>query len=243
MSIATSSLEGSPSDAAPTATTDRRTLSLRKKTFLMVVGTLVALVVILWFSLSSIFVARFNNVETHDAANDVDDASALLSTYFIPLRITASDWSARDVAYHFVENGNAAYRQTNLLPFDLTLIQTDIIAYVQPNGHITSGASVDRANGTLHPLPSSLTSLFTSTNLLIRAPSADQKISGFLSLPQGILLIVADPIVHDNGTGPSRGALILGRFLTPADLAMIQAERQNHIKSLELEPESAPNLP
>lgn len=216
-------------------------MSLRKKTFAMVAVTLIALIIILSASLSWILVGRFSTVEQHDAAKDVEIASATLSSYFDPLRTTASDWSAWDESYRFVQDGNAAYRKANLSAFGLTNLQVDLIAFVQPNGHITFGTSVDRASGTLHPLPSSLTAQLTAASPLIQEPAADKKISGFLALPEGTLLLVADPIVHDNGSGASRGAFIIGRYLTPADLATVK--NRARLTSLALEPRSAPNLP
>jgi len=241
MSTLTTSIEGHSDSAAPRAAPGRPTLSLRMKTFLTVAGTLIAVMVILWFSLSWIFVARFNKIEMHDAANDVTDASALLAAYFVPLRITAGDWSAWDESFRFVQDGNAAYRENNLSAFDLTNLQVDVMAYVQPNGHITFGTGVNRDSGTLYPLPSGLKALLTPNDLLVQQPSADKSVSGFLSLPKGILMVVADPITYNIGSRPSRGALIVGRYLTQADLAAVQ--NNHHLKSLALEPLSSPNMP
>lgn len=241
MSTTTTAPDASPSSSASFTAISRRSTSLRKKTFLTVAGTLVTLIVILSLSLSWILVGRFNKVEMHDSANEVQIAGAALSSYFDSLRTSGIDWSAWDESYQFVQDGNAAYRQANLTAFGLSNLQVDVIAFVQPNGHITFGTGVDRANGTLYPLPSSLTALFTPSNLLVQAPSADRKVSGFLSLPEGTLLVVADPIVHDNGSGASRGAFIIGRYLSKSELTAVQNEHR--LKSLVLEPRSAPNLP
>lgn len=241
MSTNTRALAGRPGRPMPFTAAGIRLMSLRKKTFFAIASTLVALIVILSIGLSWMLVGRFKHVEIQNAGTDVQITEQTLAAYFVPLRATARDWSAWDESYQFVQDGNAAYREANLTAFGLTNLQADLVAFVRPDGHITYATGVDRVNETLHPLPASLATLLTPNDLLVQGPSQDEKISGLLALPEGTLLVAAYPIVHSNGSGPSQGAFIIGRFLTPADLAAAQAV--NHLKSLALEPRSAPDLP
>lgn len=241
MSTITGALDGRPRRPLPFTAAGIRMMSLRKKTFFAIASTLIALIVILSIGLSWMLVGRFKHLEIQNAATDVQITEQTLVAYFVPLRTTARDWSAWDESYQFVQDGNAAFRQANLTSFGLTNLQSDLVAFVRPDGHITYGTGIDRANDTLHPLPASLTALLAPNDLLVRGPSQDQPISGLVSLPEGTLLVAAYPIVHSNGSGPSQGAFIVGRFLTAPDLAAAQAV--NHLKSLALEPRSAPNLP
>jgi len=241
MSTVTTAVDESPGSTAPFIAAGHPTMSLRKKTFFMVAGVLAALMIILWLSLSWILVGRFSNVEKSDAAKDIADAGASLGSYFDPLHRTARDWSAWDESYRFVQDGNAAYREANLTAFGLTSLQIDLIAYVQPDSRITYGTSIDRSNETLYALPSSLTALLTPASPLVQGPAASKQVSGFLSLPEGTLLIVAKPILHDNGSGTSHGAFIIGRYLSWLDLEAVKD--QVRLKSLVFESRASPNLP
>jgi len=68
----------------------------------------------------------------------------------------------------------------------------------------------------------------------VQVPSQGQRLSGFLQVPEGTLMVVADPILRSGGTGTSQGAFVVGRYLTQADLDAVR--RRSRLLSLSMRP-------
>src|SRR5689334_2428557 len=92
----------------------RACMTLRRKTLFVVGMTLVGLLVVLYFTSTTILVGGFTRVEEQDTRQNAQRVLAAYADEIAKLNLTAGDWATLDDAYAFVEDGNQSYIKTNL---------------------------------------------------------------------------------------------------------------------------------
>src|SRR5206468_5054238 len=70
-------------------------------------------------------------------------------------------------------------------------------------------------------LPESFRKNLVLGNRLLQHPDLKTGETGVILLPEGPLLVAARPILTSDGNGPSRGTLIMGRYLNSALIAQL----------------------
>ena len=63
------------------------------------------------------------------------------------------------------------------------------------------------------PIPESLKKHLTPNSILLKHSNTTSRIVGILLLPEGALAIASNPILTSQGTGPSRGSLIMASYI------------------------------
>ncbi len=173
---------------------------------------------LLWGIDSRIIQPAFLTLERQQAIEDSEHVKLELAHELSSLSSIASAWANWDDVYRFAEQRNHDFVASNY-PNPALLSKNsrvDLFVIFNRDGdnllHGNYHADLDRQlpfttffAGKL-PLLSALASIF----------SAEKGREGLLPTNQGILLLVARPILTTQEQGPSRGVLIMGRFLTQA---------------------------
>ncbi|HEX9439579.1 MAG TPA: ATP-binding protein, partial [Roseiflexaceae bacterium] len=118
-------------------------------------------------------------------------------------------------------------------------LNLNLFVYVHSSGRVVFGAGYDpkAAHGT--PMPESFRAHLAPNDLLLKHPDIHKGLMGMVLLPEGPLLLASRPILTSEGAGPSRGTLIMGRYL---DAALIdQLAQRTHI-GLSIQPIDTPQL-
>jgi PAS domain S-box-containing protein len=105
---------------------------------------------------------------------------------------------------------------------------------------LVHGVAIDLQTGALADLPEGIDAELGRDAPLLAFTPDDGSNSGVLLLPEGPLLVAAQPILTSQWGGPSRGTLVFGRFLDKAEVERISAEIRLPI---DVFPAGAPNLP
>ncbi|MBE7557196.1 MAG: PAS domain S-box protein [Anaerolineales bacterium] len=136
----------------------------------------------------------------------------------VGLNSTASDWSNWDDTYAFVQDANEQYIGDNLDTSVLINLRLNLMLFVDTSGRVVFGKAVDLVTEQEMPPPPSLLAQLSPDNLLLRHPDLKSSISGIILLPEDPILVVSQPILTNAGTGPSRGTLIIGRYLDASEI-------------------------
>lgn len=135
---------------------------------------------------------------------------------------TIADWAEWDDTYNFVQDKNEQYMKSNLTESALINIRLNLIAYIDIHGNIVYGTMLDLDSQKMSEVNQNILEHFQKDGLIISQTAANKNISGFLAVPEGILLISSKAILKSDRSGPVIGTLVFGRFINDKEIAEIQ---------------------
>lgn len=194
-------------------------MTLRKKTLYIIALTLSGLVIVLYAASQAIVLEGFARQEEEGTRQDILRVRTALDDNLSTLQGTTKDWAAWDDTYSYVVGANNDYYRSNLdndAPF--TSNKLSLMVFVDSTGKVIFSRAYDLAHDARVPVPASLAQHLSPSNPLLDHPTLDSGVKGLLSLPEGPLLIDAEPILTSDSSGPVHGTLIFGRSLDAAAL-------------------------
>jgi anti-anti-sigma factor len=215
-------------------------MSLRTKTFAIISLTIIGLLVALYIAATSVLLDGFAQVEEQDTRQNVRRVLDAYAADLEQIHITSGDWATWDDTYAFIADGNQAYIEANLTDDLIARLKLNLMVYADLSGEIVYGTGFDLQTQQRLPVPASLRAHLVPDDLLLQHPDLEQGQLGIILLPEGPLIVVSRPILMNDGSGPSRGSLIMGRYLDADGIAQL-AER-THV-ALAAQRSDAPQLP
>ncbi|MCL4309425.1 MAG: HD domain-containing protein [Actinomycetota bacterium] len=216
-------------------------MSIRKKTIIIVGIAFVCLTLAAYLALPSILMSRFGDTESADVRDSTQRAVETLNDQAATLNDFARDWASWNDTYAFIADGNSTYIRSNLQPdTSFRNLQVSLMLFINAQHQVIFAKGYDL--GAEHDLiiPDGLKSTLAGDSLLTGHTSPGQSMHGVMSLPQGLMLIAAQPILTSDGTGPVRGTLLWGRSLDAYETGKLS--EATHL-SLTIEPVRTPGLP
>ncbi len=196
-------------------------MSLYKKTLLVIGATLIGLVVILYVASRTILMGGFEELETRIAIRDVGRILEAIDADLSSLELLAGDWAAWDDTYEFIEDLNQAYIDSNLVDETFIDARLNLILFIKPDGEIAFGKALDHETGSEVPIPDGILEHLSPDGLLLSHNDRPEGVTGLLMLPEGPMLISSMPILTSQNLGPSRGTMIMGRFLDQGEIDLL----------------------
>ncbi|MFM9265537.1 response regulator [Tychonema sp. BBK16] len=198
-------------------------MQLRKKTLLIVGAALICLVVVLYATASTILLHDFHNLEAQYVRQDVARAVDALDDDLSNLETSAQDYAEWDDTYSFVNTQSQDFVKSNFVDSTFIYLRLNLLVVLDSKGETVFSKGFDLKSKTQTPIPESLKQHLTAALLDFGAepggvPSAK---TGVLTLPEATLLISSRPILNSNVIGPSRGTLIVGRYLDNTEVELI----------------------
>lgn len=193
-------------------------MSIRNKTLLVVGSTLICLLLTEFLVVRSLLLRSYSRLEERNARDHLAMALNTLGDDRANLDAVASDWSAWDDSYAFIEDQNSEYIRSNLVEDTFQGLKLNLVVFVHSSGRVVYQQAYDLVNEVEVPLSQELGKhLVQGSPLLVHSVPAAQA-SGILILPEGPMLLSARPILTSEETGPARGTLIMGRLLDAGQL-------------------------
>ena len=199
-------------------------MSLRKKTLFMTGGLILLLVLCLSVISSIILTNNFREAEERVARRNAERMLNIINDDISVLYGIANNWAAWDDTYDFVLDGNDTYAKSNLTDENFTELKLNLIIITDNSGQVIFGKGYDLRSNTGTPVPDSLRGHLTAGDLLLGNTTPDGSVKGFFVAAEGPLLIAAYPIVKTDYSGPSRGMLIMGRFLNSKEIEHLSSK-------------------
>ncbi|KJS18412.1 MAG: hypothetical protein VR69_00895 [Peptococcaceae bacterium BRH_c4b] len=193
-------------------------MTLRTKTLVIIGFTLFSLIVILYFVSQAIMLNSFVELEERVAKRNVNRACSAICEETGNLNVKASDWSAWDDTYGFIENTNNEYMVANLNDKTFQLLSLNFMLFFNNSGELVFGKGFNLNTQKSVPVPDSLREHITAGSRLLSHTHPESSVTGFLLLPEGPLLLASRPIVTSENKGPIRGTLIMGCFLESKEM-------------------------
>jgi len=193
-------------------------MTLRSKTLLLVLLTLVALIAILYGVSRFTLLGGFHELEERDTKQNVQRTLSALSYEISSLDTSTHDWAAWDDTYAFIQDADAKYEESNLGDGTFQSLKINLMLFVNNSGGIIFGKAFDLQNKVEIPVSPSLQEHLSSGSVLLYHPDTESFVAGVVLLPEAPLLIASRPILTSEEEGPIRGSLIMGQYLDDSEI-------------------------
>lgn len=198
-------------------------MSLRIKT-LIITGVLVLGILVVMYMLSqTVLLTTFEELEAREMRQNAERLKTALDDNLAILGSNNQDYARWDESYAFVEDLNAEFRDVELSDEIVANLNINLLVYTDTSGKIVFTKAVDIQNAVSVPPPASLDDYLPSSSPLFNQAEGEEGVTGMLDLPEGIMLISSRPVVDSLATQPSRGFLLMGRFLDDNELATLSS--------------------
>ena len=194
-------------------------MSLRRKTLIIILTTLVALIVILFVVSQTIFLRSATRLEEQDTRQNIERALNALSREIYHMESQVGDWAPWDDTYAFIDDASESYIQSNLIDTTFVNLGLNLMLFIDSSGQIVFGKAFDLQNEEEVLVPESVKEHLSADDLLTQHEDIESTVSGIILLPEGPMLIASHPILTSEHEGPIKGTLIMGEYLDYAKVA------------------------
>ena len=147
---------------------------------------------------------------------------------FLPgeLMTTVQDWAMWDDTYRFAEDGDTAYVDANLDAGTYETLKIDLFLITNSSGEVVWGHGFDPETSELTPIPDDLLAMVRSGLPSSHVPTEYGGAAGTVLLKDGPAIIAMNPILTSDRKGPSRGTLVMVRYLDKRGAAQMESNLQ-----------------
>ena len=188
-------------------------MTVRQKTLLLIGGVQLLAIGLFWWLSSSLIMRRFADLEREAALRNVERVQEAFDAQLGKMDTTVRDWAWWDDTCGFVEGSNKDYKTSNLRETTFTGLGVNLIAFLDATGREVYVAGFDLVAVTNSAVPDGLAEVFKGRRELVTPPETAGKVRGLLVLPDGVMMVVSSHILTSDGEGPSRGLLVMGRWV------------------------------
>ena len=201
-------------------------MKIRWKVVMMIAALFAALGVTAVFVAYDVLMPSFVSLEHREANVAMRRIQFALDRTFSQLSLSAGSWGNWTDAWRFAADHNQTFVREQVTRSGLKQLNINALVFVDPDGHFIASATVDLQ--TEQPIDLD----FVNERRLNRdfpwrdGLRAGQLQHGFLQTNRGILLLASAPVLDGFSHGPARGSVIMGRLMSPSEIAAIGAQAQ-----------------
>lgn len=189
-------------------------MTLRKKTLLILVATLVGLLALLYVGYNRTVTQSFLQLEDEDTRDHIAQVQAFVSSQIRNLSSQIKDWAEWDATYEYAGRLDDNYIDENVDSVSLQNLRLNLMVFVQENGEIldfvANGIDDFEADLSL----SNLQQYLDANPLLLARPSDPTNgVSGVMVFGTTPVIVVTNPILPSSALGQPRGTIIWARFM------------------------------
>jgi PAS domain S-box-containing protein len=196
-------------------------MNLRTKTFLIILGVFITAFLIMTFLLNRYITNSSSQEENQLILDKLEQVQSSLDDSLDNMDRMVMDWAEWDDTYQYMQDQNTAYANSNLTDSSFFTNQLNFIALVDISGKIIYSQMYDLINGIPLPIPDDLQAYLSHDSKLLIHNDNENGANGIISVSNDVMLIVSHPILTSHGSGPTRGALIFGRYLDSVQLGRL----------------------
>ena len=192
-------------------------MSLRQKTLLILVLTLVGLYLLLYVLARRTVLDRFAQLEHQEIRQDLDRVAHTIANEYDLLSTIARDDSQWDEAYRFVSRPDRYWGENNFPNDTFAALRLNLLIYMNSIDEPVHAREFDEQAGEQRPASDEIINRVLPLSRLART-TENKGVGGIVLMPDGPMLVTAWPLLNSTGHGPPHGALLMGRRLDAAEL-------------------------
>ena len=206
-------------------------MKLSTKTMLMMGVAMAALFLALYVVSTYVVWKGFSQLEDRYTRQNVDRALRTIKEQGDNLDTSVADWAMWDNLYTFAQDRNTTFVKSSLTPNACKTLKIHALLIVDVSGNTVWGRAYDPEESMEMPVPAGLIRLAGTNSPLTRFGPERDRVLGLVVLDEGPMIVAARPILTSQGKGPSRGALIMGRYLNTAEIQRLSNALQLKISA------------
>jgi PAS domain S-box-containing protein len=214
--------------------------SLRHKTLIIVLVTLIALVGGLFVVSRAVLLGGFSRLEEAFATENLGRVSSALSNEIDTLQHTTDQFADSDQTYEYLTGVNPDSVRAEFPARTFEQLRVNFIVVLDRSGHKVFSRGFNVASMSYAPVPADLDRHFAPGSLLVAGPDDTNDVTGIVMLASGPVLIDSSAILTNNSDGPAAGKLIMGRLLDADETVRLAG--MTHLP-IEIQPIDSPDLP
>ena len=168
----------------------------------------------------------FEELERQEAIKDITRCTSSIEREYRHVEKLATDWALWDDLYQFVADGNETFVTSNFQWNTLVKTGIHLMYVINPEGFIVYGGTFLPATGEMVHIKQLPDERFPRDHYLLNIPEGENSFSGIFLTDLGPMLLASQRILTSIGDGPSRGFLLLGRFLDTQVIEDLQRQTQ-----------------
>ena len=193
-------------------------MHIRTKTLLMALSGAALLTAAWWVVIDLVIAPRFIALEQREAKTHLERLRQLVQRQQNVLLEKSGDWALWDDAFRFVQDGNQAFRDANLISTTCQSMRINQVAYVGFDGRVIGMGASDLTTGQLPDRPPLADLDIRPEGTILSAARAGAQGAGFLPTPDGPVLLAFAPVRQSDGSGVPQAAVIFLRRLDASKL-------------------------
>ncbi|RJS60790.1 diguanylate cyclase [Bacillus sp. PK3_68] len=205
-------------------------MSLRKKIILFFTAAVVIGLSVLYFSAHFFILTHFKALEDAQAKENMQRILHALTTFEEHLVSRSLDYSAWDDTYQYALKPNKMYEKNNLLNQTFFTNEFNVLLILNNEQKILFKKAIRLEEEREAVVSKSLLEKLATDPLLSRISKQDS-FSGIIRLQEGPMLLVSQPILKSDLTGPRAGTMIVGHYL---DKQLVDELRDDTLLPVEL---------
>jgi len=209
-------------------------MSLRVKSMLVASGTMAILMLILFVSARLILTDSYTRLEQQDTLVHVERALNAFTNELLTLETTATDYATWDDTYNFIPERTPGYVESNYTDSAFSNSRLSLVMLIDAQGQAVYVKGYNLGQNQAQAISPETEALILKDEVLLQPTRTLDPRQGLLALPDGLYLIVSQPILTSAGDGPSRGALIMARAVTPAEITRLSEVTELQLTMLDL---------
>ncbi|TAJ23479.1 MAG: response regulator [Planctomycetota bacterium] len=209
-------------------------MKLRSK-LLLVLGAVLATVALGFHSLASRWLQNgYGELERTDCAEARAAVESALDALRDDLCSKLADWAMWDDTYRFMEDGNRAFVESNLLPDSIGSIGISAIAFLSDDGRLLESLALAERESVAVPLWPGLEQRLRADFASLGCGDPERVVAGLWRLPEGPMVVASRPVLPSSGVGAPRGRIVFLRRLDAALFARIADQTREHCALVEI---------
>jgi PAS domain S-box-containing protein len=216
-------------------------MDLRKKTLGILTGVIIGIIIVFMVISFTFFLDNYRKMETSYVIDYSNLVEQNVKNEMYNLDVIVKDFGPRDDTYAFVAGEKKDYINANLGKPAFQNLHLNFIIFTNNQGDIMYGEGYDLEKQVMTPLRADLVAELAREGSPLRNLVTTSQPGGFLNLPQGPVILSSYPVLRSDFTGPSRGVVIMGRYLDEAEIAKLSLATRPKVSIIPLEQASLSN--
>jgi two-component system NtrC family sensor kinase len=196
-------------------------MKLRTKTAGILTVATLSFVIILDVVYYSALTGSYGQLESNQVNQTVKQIHGALLDQFNVLNSKLRRWAQWNDTYNFMVNTNSSYvyissnllHNGNQMPPAMASYGVNYMLFLNTSGGIVYGIGYDLVNSTTEHIPDTFLNLIQNQPQFWSFTNINTNFTGIVLIPEGALLVVSQPVLTSEATGPSHGALIFARYI------------------------------
>ena len=199
-------------------------MTLRIKTLGVLLVAFVGLLAVVFVTSRILLLDRFASLENDNVSTNIQRVLSSLSDDVAELDAELSNWVKLVDMSNVQADPDANF--SRLLTDALTNIQINFTMIVDTSDRIIFRKAVDVQRGEDVPFTLSFQEHFADHDLLLRHSAPDSRVMGFISLPEGPMLVASRPVPDSSNDNPVGGTMLFVRHMTSAQIEALARSTQ-----------------